>query len=161
MLQIYLNFKTEASQAIEFYEKVFQTTVVGKMTYGEAPANTEQPLPEDVKNLIMNAALEVEGTTIMFSDVPDVLGVPLHLGNNISLVLNVDSEEKIDRFFHSLSEGGQITMPLAETFWAKKYGTLVDKFGISWMLNWEKQQKSFFKMNKKQESFNRNKSVGL
>lgn len=138
MLQVYLNFKTEASQAIDFYEKIFQSQALGKMTYGEAPEDPEHPLPEEAKNLIMNAALEVEGTIIMFSDVPDVLGVPLHLGNNVSLVLNVETEEKIEHYFEGLSEGGQVTMPLTETFWAVKYGALVDKFGISWMFNLEK-----------------------
>lgn len=136
MLEVYLNFKNEASEAIAFYEKVFETTCEDKMTFGEAPADPNQPTPESWQNLIMNASLTIEGTTVMFSDVPDGIGMNLEKGNNFSLVVNTDDETKIDRLFAKLSEDGKVIMPLGATFWSKKYGSLVDKYGINWMFNY-------------------------
>ena len=135
MLEIYLNFKNEATEAITFYETVFDTKCEGKMTFGEAPANPEYPTPESWKDLVMNASMKIEGTYVMFSDMPDGIGVNLEKGNNVSLVVSTDDEEKIDRLFARLSEGGKVIMPLGETFWSKKYGSLVDKYGVNWMFN--------------------------
>ncbi|MBP2098091.1 VOC family protein [Enterococcus rivorum] len=135
MLEIYLNFKNEATEAITFYETVFNTKCEAMMTFGEAPANPEYPTPESWNNLVMNASMNIEGTYVMFSDMPDGMGVNLEKGNNVSLVVSTDDEEKIDRLFARLSEGGKVIMPLGETFWSKKYGSLVDKYGINWMFN--------------------------
>lgn len=135
MLEVYLNFKTEASEAISFYEKVFETACTDKMTFGEAPSDPNYSMPEEVKHLVMNASMKIEGVNVMFSDVPDGMGFSFKQGNNLSLVVNTEDEEKIDRLFERLSQGGQVTMPLTETFWSKKFGSLVDRYGINWMFN--------------------------
>lgn len=136
MLEVYLNFKNQAADAIAFYETVFDVKSEGVMTFADAPEDPEHPTPESWKDLIINASMTIEGVPVMFSDMPDGMGVTFVEGNNVSLVVSTDDEAKIDRIFNRLAEGGKVTMPLAETFWTKKYGMLVDKFGIHWMLNY-------------------------
>mgnify|MGYP005983107927 CR=1 FL=1 len=137
-MEIYLNFKTEAAEAIHFYEKVFETTADGVMTFGDMPADPDHPVPAEAKDLILNANMIIEGTHVMFSDVPDGMGMPLVVGNTISLVVSTEDEDQIDRQFNLLAEGGNVTMPLGPTFWTKKYGLLTDKFGINWMFSYYK-----------------------
>lgn len=136
MLEVYLNFKNQAADAIAFYETVFDVKSEGVMTFADAPEDPEHPTLESWKDLIINASMTIEGVPVMFSDMPDGMGVTFVEGNNVSLVVSTDDEAKIDRIFNRLAEGGKVTMPLAETFWTKKYGMLVDKFGIHWMLNY-------------------------
>ncbi|WP_207695903.1 VOC family protein [Enterococcus sp. DIV0212c] len=137
MLEVYLNFKNQSADAIAFYETVFDVKSEGIMTFADAPEDPEHPTPEAWKDLIINASMTIEGVPVMFSDVPDGMGLTLTEGNNISLVISTGDEAKIDRFFARLAEGGKITMPLGETFWSKKYGMVIDKFGINWMLNYD------------------------
>lgn len=135
MLEVYLNFKNEAADAIAFYEKVFDVKSEGVMTFADAPEDPEHPTPEAWKNLIINASMTIEGVPVMFSDVPDGMGLTHVVGNNVSLVISTKDESKIDRIFNDLAAEGKVTMPLGETFWSKKYGMVVDKYGINWMLN--------------------------
>ncbi|WYJ85249.1 PhnB protein [Enterococcus sp. 12C11_DIV0727] len=136
MLEVYLNFKNGAKAAIAFYETVFDVKNEGIMTFADAPADPEHPTPEVWKDLVINSSITIEGVPVMISDVPDGMGLTFIEGNNVSLVINTNDEAKIDRIFNRLAEGGKISMPLGETFWAKKYGMVVDKFGINWMLNY-------------------------
>lgn len=136
LLELYINFKGEAKEAIAFYEDVFDTKCQNLMTFGEAPEDPEHPISDEIKDLVMNASIIIEGTYVMISDVPDMFGFEVTEGNNLSLVVRTDDDEKIDRLFKRLSEGGTVTMPLSETFWSKKYGSLKDQFGIHWMFNY-------------------------
>ncbi|BDH64664.1 hypothetical protein WMG_01203 [Enterococcus faecalis EnGen0348] len=136
MLELYINFKGEAKEAIAFYEDVFDTKCQNLMTFGEAPEDPEHPINDEIKDLVMNASIIIEGTYVMISDVPDMFGFEVTEGNNLSLVVSTDDDEKIDRLFKRLSEGGTVTMPLSETFWSEKYGSLKDQFGIHWMFNY-------------------------
>ncbi|MTD39113.1 VOC family protein [Erwinia sp. CPCC 100877] len=136
MLEVYLNFKNQARDAITFYETVFDVKNDGIMTFADAPQDPEHPTPAEWKNLVINASMTIEGVPVMFSDVPDGMGLSFVEGNNVSLVINSGDEAKIDRYFAKLAESGQIEMPLAPTFWSKKYGMVTDRFGIHWMLNY-------------------------
>lgn len=140
MLEVYLNFKDQAAEAIAFYEKVFDVKNDGIMTFKDAPQDPDHPTPDAWKDLVINASMTIEGVPVMFSDVPDGMGLTYIEGNNVSLVINTTDEAKIDRIFARLAEDGTISMPLGETFWAKKYGMVVDKFGINWMLNYADEQ---------------------
>lgn len=119
MLELYINFKGEAKEAITFYEDVFDTKCQNLMTFGEAPEDPEHPINDEIKDLVMNASIIIEGTYVMISDVPDMFGFEVTEGNNLSLVVSTDDDEKIDRLFKRLSEGGTVTMPLSETFGPK------------------------------------------
>ncbi|MFC5531841.1 VOC family protein [Cohnella yongneupensis] len=130
---VYLNFSGNAREAVEFYAGVFGVEVSNMMTFGEAPPHPDYPLPEEAKNLIMHARLDIDGGAVMFTDV--FPGSPFTVGNNVSLVVNGDSKEKMDTLFNKLKVGGNVTMELQETFWSKYYGMLTDKFGVQWMFN--------------------------
>ena len=74
MLELYINFKGEAKEAIAFYEDVFDTKCQNLMTFGEAPEDPEHPINDEIKDLVMNASIIIEGTYVMISDVPDMFG---------------------------------------------------------------------------------------
>ncbi|MDT2012092.1 VOC family protein [Carnobacterium divergens] len=132
-LNIYLNFKNQARDAIELYEKVFSVKCQDIMTYGEVEMEGAPLMDEATKKLIMNASIEMEGTKVMFADVPDFM--EYKPGDNITLVIDTSDETQLTTQFNQLAEGGKITMPLTETFWSKKYGQVIDKFGIGWQFN--------------------------
>ncbi|MGG1311086.1 MULTISPECIES: VOC family protein [Cohnella] len=132
-IDVYLNFNGNCREAVEFYAQVFGTDKPKMMTYGEAPANPEYPLPEEAKNLILHTRLNIFGSNVMFSDV--FPGMPFVVGNNISLAVVTDNLDELQSAFHKLKEGGKVEMELQETFWSKCYGSLTDKFGVQWQFN--------------------------
>ena len=90
-------------------------------------------LAEKDKDLIMHAELDIYGSMLMLSDVTD--DWPLKIGNNISLLLTLEDQTLIDQIFIKLAEGGDVVMPLQQTFWSKRYGFVIDRFGIGWQLS--------------------------
>jgi PhnB protein len=134
-INVYVNFNGNCREAVEFYAKVFGTEKPQIMTFGETPPNPEFTLPEEAKNLVMHTRLNIDGSTVMFSDV--FPGMPFVAGNNISLSIVNTNIEEIKSLFHKLKEGGTVGMELQETFWSKCYGSLKDKFGIEWQLNYD------------------------
>jgi PhnB protein len=73
---------------------------------------------------------------IMASDMIAGMGPQRVEGNNISLSVHPDSRQDADRIFNALAEGGTITMPMADQFWGDYFGSLTDRFGINWMVNY-------------------------
>lgn len=132
---IYLNFKDNTKEVIHFYEKVFGSKCTDLMTYGQQPDESTHELDEKTKGLVMNASLEIEADTVMFSDVPDFMGMDFIPGNNVTLVLETKDSEKLTAYFNGLLEGATKVMPLQKTFWSDSFGQLTDKFGISWSFN--------------------------
>ena len=88
---------------------------------------------EDFKNNILHAVLKAGDLTMMFSDSGNKDEVIS--GTNLSLSLNFNVLEEMEKTFEALSEGGNITMPLQNTFWGARFGMLTDKFGFHWMFN--------------------------
>lgn len=84
--------------------------------------------------MIMHSVIEIDGMDVSLADHPK------EMGDNISLVLNPDDVDDAKRIFTSLKDGGKVKLDLQETFWADAYGQLVDKFGVSWMINVQKQE---------------------
>lgn len=132
-VQVYINFNGECREAVEFYAAAFQTKEPQFMTFGDGPENPDFPLTEEDKKRIMHTELEVSGDTIMFSDI--LTNMDMVVGTNISLTVVMEEEEEIRRIFHILSEGGNIVMPLQQTFWTSCYGNLYDKYGIGWQFS--------------------------
>ena len=128
-LNPYIGFKDNAREAMEFYKTVFG----GKLefhTFKEYNASSDPS--EDDK--IMHSMLEADnGITFMASDTPS--SMEYKAGSSISMSLSGDNDEELSDYFSKLTEGGTITMPLEQAPWADKFGMLVDKFGISWMVN--------------------------
>ena len=101
------------------------------------PRIEQMNLPEEAKNLITNARLNIYDTLVMFADMPERIGPELVVGNNVSLVIQTRNEEETKRLFESLAEGGKIEMPLDTVPWAQLYGMVTDRFGINWQINQE------------------------
>ena len=132
-LNPYLNFNGTCKEAFEFYQKVLGGQIVAMMTHGETPA-AGHTAPE-WQDKIIHARLVVGSAVLMGSDAPPQYFQPA-AGMTVSIM--VDTAEEAERVFAGLSEGGQIQMPMEETFWATRFGMATDKFGTPWMVNCEK-----------------------
>ncbi len=103
----------------------------------DAPEDMDFPLTGEIKDLVMHTALEIEGSTVMFSDVSP--GMPFILGNNIGLVIISKDMDRIRSIFNVLKAEGTVVMDLQETFWSKLYGMVTDKFGIAWQFHHDRE----------------------
>ncbi|WP_223701380.1 VOC family protein [Sutcliffiella deserti] len=130
----YLSFNGNAREALEFYKEVFKGEIVGIQTFGEA----DFPTPPEVDNLVMHARFEKGNLTLMASDC--FPGQTVEVGSNVSLMLEMESEEQINTLYARLSENGNVLMELQDTFWGAKYGGVQDPFGVKWDLNYTKPQ---------------------
>ncbi len=124
----YLMLDGRCEEAIEFYKKAVGAEVGVLMRFNEAPEGACAPGAGDK---VMHSAFKIGDTTVMASDGNNA-GRPEFKG--ISLSLNAKDEADADRLFKNLSEGGQVQMAMEKTFFAKRFGVLADKFGVSWMI---------------------------
>jgi PhnB protein len=134
----YLNFARETEAAFTFYKSVFGTEFVnGIMRHRDVPRPEGQPGPGDAdKDLVINVQLPITGGHILMgTDAPESMGFTLRQGNNVSICLQPDTRAEADRLYAALAEGGSSDMPLQDMFWGDYFGSLVDKFGIHWMIN--------------------------
>jgi PhnB protein len=139
----YLMFSGNCEEAFRYYEKHLGGQIVAMMKYSEAPPPPEgQALPHEAgcapdmtgaDNLIMHACMMVGGVSLMASDCPPHM--PQEKMQGISVTLNLTSETEARRIFDALSQGGTVTSPLTQTFWAKAFGMVTDRFGTPWMIN--------------------------
>ncbi|MEO8716411.1 MAG: VOC family protein [Acetobacteraceae bacterium] len=129
----YLGFNGDCEAAFKFYERCLGGKIVMMMTYGESPMAEQTPAGSRGK--IMHARMTVGDWVLMGSDAP-----PDHYEamKGISVSLVTDDPAEADRVFHALAENGTVGMPIQETFWADRFGMLVDRFGTPWMVNCEK-----------------------
>jgi PhnB protein len=132
-LNPYLTFNGQCEAAFKFYERCLGGKIIAMMTHVGTPA--EQHVPAEWRNKIMHARLTVNDEVLMGSDAP-----PDHYQQpkGISVALQIKSAADAERTFNALAENGTIQMPIQETFWATRFGMLVDQFGIPWMINCEK-----------------------
>jgi PhnB protein len=132
----YLNFDGNGTEALQFYCKALDGKILFQQSFGDSPMAAETP--EEFKSRLMHATFQCEAGSFMASDGPP--GYKLKTGNNLSLSLNYDSIDKLEKAFNGLAEGGTVTMPLQETYWAQRFGMLVDKYGFNWLFNMDKPQ---------------------
>jgi len=131
-LNAYLTFNGNCAAALKFYEQHLGANIEMKMTFGESPA--AEQAPAGWRDKVMHARLAIGESILMASDAPpDRYNEP----KGFSVSLSVKSPAEAERIFAGLAEGGTVQMPLQQTFWAARFGTLVDKFGIPWMVNCE------------------------
>jgi PhnB protein len=126
----YLNYGGNCKEAFLFYEKNLGGKILFMMTHGEAPPGGP-PTPPEWKDKVLYANLSIGTTQIMGSDVPLDRFQPMR---SVYLALNVDSSEEAERVHAVLSDGGEVFMPMQETFFAHRFSMLRDKFGASWMI---------------------------
>jgi PhnB protein len=128
-LHTYLNYGGNCEQAFRFYEQHLGGKITMMMTHGELPAPND--LPPDWKNAILHARINIGETQLMGADVPPERFQPMR---SAYLSLTVDSIAEAERIYALLSDGGQIFMPMEETFFAFRFAMLRDKFGTNWMI---------------------------
>ncbi|QUQ67091.1 VOC family protein [Kutzneria sp. CA-103260] len=122
-------FNGNARQAMEFYQEVLG----GKLALGTYGDFGSPEAPNADADKVMHSVLSTsDGYTVMAWDVPE--RVPFRPGNNVALFLGGD-DAKLRDYFEKLSAGGTVTLPLERQSWGDEAGSLVDKFGISWMVN--------------------------
>jgi PhnB protein len=130
-VQPYINFNGNCREAIEFYRDTLGGEILYTQTYGDSPMKGMGP-----DDNVMHCTLKIGDTHIMACDNPQ--GQPSAAGSNISLAIGSNDPEGAEKMFARLSEGGNVTMPMQQTFWAERFGMLTDKFGINWMFNCDK-----------------------
>ena len=133
-LQPYLFFEGRCEEAIEFYRRTLGAEVVMLMRYKDNPQPQPGMIKPGTENQVMHAHLNIGGQSLLLSD-GQCSGQPNFSGFQLSLT--VPSEDAAKKLFAALSEGGQVRMPLAKTFWTSSFGMLVDKFGVGWMVSVE------------------------
>jgi PhnB protein len=129
-LNPYLSFNGNCAEAFQFYEKALSGKVLFSMTWGQAPPDMQMP---GMKDKIMHTTMKVGDSTLQGADTPQHDKI-----SGISVALDIPEVEEAERVFAALSAGGTVQMPIAETFWAKRFGMTLDKFGIPWMINCSK-----------------------
>lgn len=130
----YLPFDGTCSEAFEFYRDAFGGEIVFRMTVGDSPMAAQMP-PES-HGRIMHVHLQCGATALMGADMQPGCGdgtAPTTAGTSVNVML--DSVEEAERVWAKLSDGADVRMPLEPTFWATRFGMLVDRFGKSWMVN--------------------------
>ena len=130
-IDTHLSFSGNCEEAFEFYEKTFGGKIEFKITWGESPM-AGQTDPE-LRNKIMHIAMRIGDRILMGSDAPPQYQTGAPQGFDVCVA--VKDAEEAEKIFNALAEGGKVTMPLAETFWSKRFGMLTDRFGIPWWVN--------------------------
>jgi PhnB protein len=134
-LNAYLNFPGNTEEAFTFYKSVFGGEFAMVQRFKDTPeAGRVKP---DELDKIMHIALPVGGNMLMGTDALESMGHSVTRGTNFHLSLSPDSQEETDRLFHGLSAGGTVVVPLEKMFWGAYFGMCTDKFGISWMVNYD------------------------
>ncbi|MBV8334567.1 MAG: VOC family protein [Alphaproteobacteria bacterium] len=131
-LNPYLSFNGQCEAAFRFYEKVLGGKIEAMMPYEGSPA--AQQVPPERLSTIMHARLRIGDVMLMGSDSPPDHYKPM---TGFSVTLGIDDPREAERVFHSLSANATVQMPIQKTFWAERFGMLVDQFGTPWMVNCE------------------------
>jgi PhnB protein len=132
ILQPYLFFDGKCEEAIEFYSRAVGAKVNMLMRFKDNPEPAAPGcMAPGSENKVMHAQISVGGTVVLVSD-GRCTGKPNFQG--FSLALSVASEADADRTFNALAEGGQIQAALAKTFFSPRFGMVVDRFGVMWMV---------------------------
>ena len=132
-LNPYLSFDGQCEAAFQFYEKVLGGKISMMMTWGNSPMAAHAP--PGWSNKILHVTLLLGDQVLQGADTP-----PDHYQKpqGFSVALNLAGAAEAERIFQALAEGGTVQMPIQETFWALRFGTVTDRFGTPWAINCEK-----------------------
>lgn len=141
-VNVYLNFNGNCEEAFNFYKSVFggEFAYIGR--FKDMPPQEGMPaLSKDMEDKIMHVSLPIsKETMLMGSDTGGEWAPQYVQGNNFSISITADNKEDADRFFNELSKGGNVTMPMDNTFWGDYFGMFADKFGVNWMVSYSAQR---------------------
>lgn len=130
---LHLNFNGECEAAFRFYERTLGGKVDFLMPYEGSPA--AEQVPAEWRKKVLHAHLSLNGQSLMGCDAPPAR---YQQPQGFSVSVSIRDAGEAERIFRALEEGGQVRMPMQETFWADRFGMLVDRFGIPWMVNCDK-----------------------
>lgn len=138
-VNVYLTFDGNCKQAFEFYKSVFGGDFPFIGFFKDMPPQEGMPpMSAEDGDKVMHVSLPISKETMLLgSDTGGEWSANFKQGNNFSVSINTDSTEEADKLFNGLSAGGQVTMPMANTFWGSYFGMFTDKFGINWMVSFE------------------------
>ncbi|HYH78940.1 MAG TPA: VOC family protein [Longimicrobium sp.] len=129
----YLMFNGQCAEAFRFYADVLGGTIVTMMTHRDSPMADQTP--PDWQDAVMHASLSLDGgQMLMASDEPPG-ETARTTGGGYYVSLHIDEPAEAERVFGALAEGGTVRLPIQQTFWATRFGMLVDRFGTPWMIN--------------------------
>ena len=131
----YVNFAGKCAEAFRFYEQHLGGKITMLMTHGQAPDQSK--VNPAWKDLVLHARMSLGGTELMGADIPQAEAM-----RSAYLTLLVDNDAEAERVFAALDDGGQILMPIAETFFATRFGQVRDRFGVNWMIMHERPARS-------------------
>src|SRR6188472_4302754 len=126
-LDIYVNYPGNCKEAFQFYEQHLGGKITMMLTHQQQPGAAN--IPDDWKNAILHARIEIGSTVLMGADIPNA--EPMR---SAYLTLTLDSEAEIERVYGLLKDDGEIFMKLEKTHFANRFAMLRDRFGTSWML---------------------------
>ena len=130
----YLMFNGNCVEAMRFYETTLGGTIKSMMSGAQSPMAAK--IPKEFQDRILNAQLVLPGGSFLYGcDIP--AHIPYDGLKGIMLSLNYDTVEEAESIFNALAQDGKVTTPFSPTFWAKKFGMLVDKYGVAWIINGE------------------------
>ena len=132
-LNTYLNYGGNCAEALRFYETHLGGKIGMLMTYDQMPGQSD--IATQMKGKVLHANLTIGGTELMASDVPPDRFQPMR---SVYICMSVESDAEAERIYKILTDGGEVFMPMQETFFATKFGQFRDKFGTSWMVIHEK-----------------------
>ena len=134
----YFFFEGNCREVMQFYKEVFGGDLT-MMKIGDSPEADAEHMPAN-KDLIMHAALTVDGRMVIMASDTMLPEQTAEMGEGVYNAIICTSQEEIETFFAKLSEGGKVNQPLVEAFFGW-FGTLTDKFGVKWMLEFDKPEK--------------------
>jgi PhnB protein len=126
--RISLSFNGECDAAFTLYQQCLGGTVTFRLAWGDSPMADQAP-PE-WRDKILHATLTLGGTALSGADV-----LSYQRPQGFQIQLNLDDVAAAERIFTQLAEGGEVTVPLQQTFWAQRFGAVVDRFGVPWSVN--------------------------
>ena len=126
-MNTYVNFAGTCAEAFRFYEQHLGGTIGMLMTHGEAPDQSR--VNPEWKDAVLHARITIGGVELMGADIPNA--EPMR---SAYLSLSVEHDTDAERIFSALADGGQVFMPLQETFFASRFGQLRDRYGVNWMI---------------------------
>jgi len=126
-MRAYVNFGGKCAEAFRFYETHLGGTIGMMMTHGQAP--DQGAVKPEWRDAVLHARMSLGGTELLGADIPDAQPM-----RSAYLSLGVESDAEAERVFSALAAGGEVFMPMQETFFATRFGQLRDRFGINWMI---------------------------
>jgi PhnB protein len=126
----YLNFNGDCAEAFKFYEKCLKGKITVMLPVAESPAASQ--FPPEWGQKILHVTLTVGDEMIQGSD---ALSPHFDKPQGFAVTIALQDSVEAERIFKALSEGGNVSMPMQETFWAERFAMFVDRFGTPWMIN--------------------------